>query len=513
MNNETNFANHAKVVTHANFRITWVWLFPVLAFFAMGWFFFQEWKSSGPEIEIEFHETPGIEANKTQLFYRGVAAGKVTDVKLDQKLNKAIVTVRLKSFAAPLAQAGTLYWIDQPVISLAKTSGLSSIIQGNSIQARLGDGPKAAYFVGLEKAPLHPLQAPGLVLKLAADEIPSLEEGAPIICRGITIGGVMRKEFDVGGTPYVIIGIQKQYANLITSSSRFWNSSSSMVKIGPAGIRFELSNLKSLFIGEIEVDVFGPVGTPAENGMVFRLCNNESEARFEDSGMTIALEAKEIPTIEVGAPVLYHGVIVGKVRKKTLREDGGAVLIVFVKKEFVPTITRNVRFWRLPATEIQAGSGSLKVTIASLKTLFEGGIAYDEMGAKGDPVAEGTVFSLFENEQIARLNPLPLHLSFDNGQGLVAGQTQLRYRGVPIGIIGGIRVLPHKVEVTAYLKAGYEFLKRPETTYKIIHSKISLDGATNLETLLSGVYIDCLPPKQPRPIVRLIDHIFQPKKP
>lgn len=507
-----NTDDNSKVITHANFRITWVWFFPALALLAVGWFFFQEWKSRGPEIEIEFHEAPGIEANKTLLFYRGVVAGKVVDVRLDQKLNRAIVAVRLKSFAAPLAQSGTLYWIDQPVISLAKTSGLSSIIQGNSIQARLGEGSRSSYFVGLEKAPLHPLQAPGLMLKLAADEIPSLEEGAPVVYRGITIGGVMRKEFDAERNPYVIVGIQKQFVNLITSNSRFWNSSSSMVKVGPAGIRFELFDLKSLFIGSIEVDVFGAAGEPVDNGTSFRLCANESEARFEDWGITISLVAKEIPTIEVGAPVLHHGVIVGKVRKKTLRENGGVILTLFIKKEFVPTLSQNVRFWRLPATELRAGPGTLKVAIASLKTLFEGGIAYDLVGSAGAPVEEGATFPLFANEELARLSSLPLDLTFENGQGLVAGQTQIRYRGLPVGIVGEINILPEKVEVIAYLKPEYNFLRRPETTYKIIHSKISLDGATGLETLLSGVYIDCQISKKPRTVVRLIDRLFKTKK-
>ncbi|MBX9576935.1 MAG: hypothetical protein K2W97_00485 [Chthoniobacterales bacterium] len=512
MNNETISTDNAKVVTHANLRLSWVWLFPVLALLAVGWFFLKEWKSRGPEVQIEFYEAPGIEANKTLLFYRGVAAGKVIDVRLDQKLNRAIVTVRLKAFAAPLAQSGTLYWIDQPVIGLAKTSGLSSIIQGNSIQARLGEGSISSYFVGLEKAPLHPLQAPGLVLKLAADEIPSLEEGSPIIYRGITIGGVMRKEFDAGGNPYVIVGIQKQFVNLITTNSRFWNGSSSMLKIGPAGIRFELFDLKSLFIGSIEVDAFGPAGESVDNGMIFRLCANESEARFEDSGMTISLVAKEIPTIEVGAPVLYHGVIVGKVRKKNLTENGGAVLTLFIKKEFVPTMGRNVRFWRLPATEIQAGSGVLKVAIASFKTLLEGGIAYDLMGPAGAPVGEGATFSLFPNEELARMSSSPLHFSFENGQGLVAGRTQLRYRGLPVGIVEEVKIFPKNVEVTAYLKTEYDFLRQPGINYKIVHSKLSLDGATSLETLLSGVYIECVPAKKPRPVVKLIDRLFKPKK-
>src|SRR3990167_10063906 len=83
--------DYGKVITHANLRISWVWLFPLLALIAASLFFFNDWKSNGPSIEIEFHEAPGIQANKTLLFYRGVAAGKVTDVRLDRNLSKTIV--------------------------------------------------------------------------------------------------------------------------------------------------------------------------------------------------------------------------------------------------------------------------------------------------------------------------------------------------------------------------------------------------------------------------------------
>ena len=504
-----NLNANAKVVTHANFRLSWVWCFPLLALLAVGWFFWNDWKSNGPVIQVEFHEAPGIEANKTLLFYRGVSAGKVIDVRLDESLSKALVKVRLKAFAAPLAQAGTLYWIDQPVIGLAKTSGLSSIIQGNSLQARIGEGPRISYFVGLEKMPLHPLNAPGLVLKLTADDIPSLEEGSPVIYRGITIGGVMRKEFDAVGNPYVIIGIQKEYEQLIRSSSRFWNNSSSILHLGPSGFKLELFNLRALFVGAIEVDSFGIAGEPVNNGAEFRLCSNEPEARFEDSGITLTLLAKNIPTIEMGAPVLCHGVVIGKVRKKMLTQEGGAALTLFIKKEFISNVHENSKFWRLPATEIQAGPGVIKVNVASLKGLFEGGIACDTFDETGAVAGEGSSFPLFADEQQARLNPQPLHMIFEEGQGLLAGQTQIRYLGIPVGFVKEVTVSRGKVEVTSYLQPGYDFLRRPGITYHIVRSKLSLNGISGLETLVSGVYIECEPLKPTRPVARFIDRVFK----
>ncbi|HLB33847.1 MAG: hypothetical protein A3F67_00450 [Verrucomicrobia bacterium RIFCSPHIGHO2_12_FULL_41_10] len=502
--------DYGKVITHANLRISWVWLFPLLALIAASLFFFNDWKSNGPSIEIEFHEAPGIQANKTLLFYRGVAAGKVTDVRLDRNLSKAIVTVRLKSFAVPLSQAGTLYWIDQPVIGLAKTSGLSSIVQGNSIQARLGEGELTNHFLGLEKSPLHPLEAPGLILKLAAQDISSLEEASPVTYRGITIGGVMRKEIDSEGKPFLIVGIQKQYADIIRSTCRFWNCSSASLHLGPDGMRVELLNFKAIFVGAIAVDSFGSPGEVVTNGAKFDLYASESEARFEDAGMIFTLSAKEIPGIDVGAPILYHGIIVGKVKSKNLTQDKEAFLNILIKKEFIPTVRQNTKFWRVPATKVQAGPGVLKVTVESLKTLFDGGIAYDVFGDKGDVAIEKTAFQLFPNEESARFNIQPLKMTFDEGQGLLAGQTQVRYLGVPIGIVDKVKSFQGKVEVIAYLEPGYDFLRQPGTDYTIIRSKLAFDGISGLETLVSGVYIECTPQsKANRPVKRFMDKLFK----
>ena len=512
MNDELQH-DYGKVIQHAPVRISWVWLFPLLAVAAAAWFFWNDWKSNGPKIEIQFHEAPGIEVNKTLLFYRGVVAGKVTDVRLDKKLSKAIVTVRLKAFATALSQSGTIYWIDQPVISLAKTSGLSSLIQGNSIQARLGEGPKTDRFVGMEKMPLHPLEAPGLVLKLTAKNISALDEGAPITYRGITIGGIMAKGIDHDGAPYVIAAIQQQYMNAIRSNSRFWNVAVSSLQLGPSGVSFELLNLQGIFLGTVAVDCFEPPGDVVQSGTAFELCENERAARAEDDGMIITLYANEIPTMDVGAPVFCHGIIVGTVKKKSLNENNKATLTLMIKKEFIGRVHQNSKFWRVPATSIQAGPGVMKVEIEGIKSLFEGGIAFDDFSAGSSSATDGSSFELFANEQIARLSLKPLILTFEDGQGLLAGQTQVRYLGIPVGIVQEVKVVRHHIEATAFIDPGYDFLRQSGVIYSIIRPKIALHGVSGLETLVSGVYVDCKPaPTVQRPVKHFLKTIFGGKR-
>lgn len=496
-NSQSHLTDDGTMITYTNLRFSWVWLFPFLALLTTGWFFWNQWKSEGPVIEVEFHEAPGIQANKTLLLYRGVTAGQVIDVKLDERLSKAIVQIRLKAFAVPLSQAGTIYWIDQPVISLAKTSGLSSIIQGNSIQARLGEGPRTTHFIGMQKAPLHPLESPGLILKLTAQEIPYLEEGSPITYRGITIGGVMRKELMTDGQSVVMVAIQKQYVGLIHSNSHFWMLPAASLKIGPNGIQTEIQNLKSMFLGTVAVDTFEPPEQEAKNGELFHLASDEQEARSGSEGATFQLYARDVSTLYVKAPVLYRGIIVGQLEKKEINNQGEPLLTIFIKKEFVNTVHQKSVFWRLPGTKIQAGPGIINMEVSSLQSLFQGGIIYDSLSADLGPVAEvGKSFPLFSSEQVARLSPEPIKITFEDGQGLLAGQTQVRYLGVPIGLVEQVDVMHHRaehhcIEVTAYLAPGYDFLRKPDTSFSIVHPKLGLDGLSGIETLVSGVYIEC----------------------
>ena len=134
----------AEIIPARRGGVSWAWLFPILALIATTWLYWNNWKSRGPEITIYFETAPGIEPSKTALIYRGVKAGVVERVTLDDKLGQVAVTVRLKKFADSLARENTDFWIDRPVISLRDISGLQSIIEGNSIHARSRGGTAAS---------------------------------------------------------------------------------------------------------------------------------------------------------------------------------------------------------------------------------------------------------------------------------------------------------------------------------------------------------------------------------
>ena len=230
--NEVETVDHGEVTRHRGLRISWAWLFPVLAAAATAWLFWSNWKSNGPEVEIEFDTAPGIQAGKTPLIYRGVMAGKVTGVRLDRELNKVVLVVRLKEFAAGLAREGTVFWIDQPVVGIGETSGLDALIQGNSLQARMGGGPSATHFTGADRVPVTPLESPALVLKLRAATIPFLDRGSRLFYRGVAVGLVEDKVLDEKG-PYLRVVVEKEFASAVRSNARFWPVPATSLKIGP----------------------------------------------------------------------------------------------------------------------------------------------------------------------------------------------------------------------------------------------------------------------------------------
>ena len=181
--------DHGEVVRQRG-GISWAWVFPLLALGAAGWMYWDHITSMGPEIQIRFKDAPGIEEGKTPLIYRGLVAGRVIDVNLDENLEEAVVHVRLEDFAEGLAVETTDFWIERPEFSLQGASGLTSLIQGNSIRARKGAGPRRTRFDGLESSPIFALDETAVGVRLESEQTQSLDRGAPVTFRGVKVGRV-----------------------------------------------------------------------------------------------------------------------------------------------------------------------------------------------------------------------------------------------------------------------------------------------------------------------------------
>lgn len=602
--------DHGRVVKARRFRVSVAWIFPVLAAAATAWLLWTHWKERGPEIEISFPAAPGIQAGKTALFYRGVTAGKVTSVRLDPSLGGVIVAVRLQAFAAELAREDSDFWIDQPEISLTETTGLDAIIQGNSIQARLGQGPPATRFKGLDGPPISTLEKPALVIQLDAAEAPFVARGTPVLHHGVPVGSVLEKELDANGRVRVRVVVDAEHAPRVLDTSRFWFVPAASLRLSTRSAAIDVPSLAALIEGGIAFDSFVPGGRPAATGATLPLAPTEAAARAdgptiqvifdageglvagetrvqfmgqpvglvkavrvdpgsrtvevtaqlnspfaslaregstftlvrprvslqgvsgldtllggpyiaakpgasdvaaarftgrtiseeewneaaaERDGLPVVLTAPELPTLERGAPIYHRGIVVGSVREKFLDAEGRSSLRVVVRAESRAFLRANSRFWRVPATAVSAGPGVVDVRVSGLLGLLQGGLAFDTFDAPGAPAQPTDRFTLFDDETLAAATSPPVRLVFADARGLLAGRTQLRHLGVPVGVVEDVRVEASQVTASARFRAGFDDLRRAGATFTLVKPQISLQGVTGLETLLSGVYVECQP--------------------
>ncbi len=364
---KTEPQDHGEVVRgRGGFSVAWI--FPLIALAAAGWMFYQHLESRGPEIEIWFKDAPGIEEGKTPLIYRGVVAGKVVDVRLDDGLGQAVVKVRLEKFASELAVETTDFWIERPMLTLQGISGLTSLIQGNSIRARMGAGGRRLYFAGRDSMPVLDVDQAALGLRVESDKLQPLSRGAPVTFRGILIGRVRDQDLSASNRPFIDLEIEESRKALIKTSTKFWIVPATSVTLGPGGIKLELSGLDAL---------------------------------------------------------------------------------------------------------------------------VQGGIACDDFGLPGAPLMPGSTVPLLDNEELARASGPSFIINFPQVSGVRPGQTRLRYLGLPVGMVTAVQTLDGKAEVTAQFEPKYDFLRRSGATFTLIEPTISLKGVSGLETLITGVTIDC----------------------
>ena len=600
--------DHGQVMRRGR-RISFAWLFPLIALGAAVWMYLDYRDSLGPEIRILFTDAPGVEEGKTPLIFRGVVAGTVTKVNLDKELQQAIVSVRLEKFAAGLAVQSTDFWIERPELSLQGASGLTSLISGNSIHARQGTGPPRYEFTGLDSGPVLSAEETAFHIRLVSEQTQPLDRGAPVTYRGVKVGRVREQSLSADGKPYIDISIEQGKRGLLKSSSRFWTVPASSVTMGPGGIKVDVSGLDTLIQGAVAFDDFGVEGTQLDDGATVTLLASEAlaqacgepvtitfpngrglragqtrmtyfgipvgmvtglgvaggqvqvtaqfnpgfeflrsagsrfvlvepeislqgisgletlitgvviecepghggslETKFtgvvpktddtaaavtaDETSFRMRLESEQTQPLDRGAPVTYRGVKVGRVREQALTPEGKPYIEIAIDRSKSGLVKTSSRFWSVSASSVSMGPGGIKVDVSGLDTLIQGAVAFDDFGVEGGPLSDGATSVLFASEALAKACGEPFTITFAKGRGLRAGQTRLTRLGIPVGMVTGLTTSGDEVRVTAQLDPGFDFLRAPGSKFTLVEPEISLKGVSGLETLITGVTIECDP--------------------
>lgn len=261
-------------VRKAGSRFSVVWIVPLVAALVAGYVVYDRVGQSGPQITIRFKDVSGLKIGQTQIKYRGVPIGEVTEFELSDDHQHVRVTARLRRSAASIAREGTVFWIVRPEVGAGSITGLGTVISGPEIGVLPGaTGAPRSDFVGLESSPAV-LENKGLKIVLLASHVKSLKASAPVYYRGIEIGAVQDTQLNANATAADIhVLIRQRYANLVRDGSKFWNASGVEASVGLfRGIEINIESLRSLVAGGIAMATPGDSnGKPVKDGAVFRL--------------------------------------------------------------------------------------------------------------------------------------------------------------------------------------------------------------------------------------------------
>ena len=234
-------------------QFPFIWVVPLIAVAIGAWMGFRELHNRGPEITIDFADGSGVEADKTLLVYKGVAAGTVEGVRLKNGLDGVRIRVRLRKSAAALANEGSRFWIVHPEIGFSGVRGLDTLVNGVKLNVRPGKGPPAEHFIGLEKMPPPDVVNEGRSFILRADRLGSLSSGAPVFFREFKVGEVEASRLAPDGTAVLVrIHLEEPYVDLVRTNSRFWNAGGFSFNVSLfGGAQLKNTSLESLVTGGV----------------------------------------------------------------------------------------------------------------------------------------------------------------------------------------------------------------------------------------------------------------------
>jgi paraquat-inducible protein B len=260
-----------------------VWIVPVIAALVAAYLVYDRVQEFGPKITIKFKNGSGLKIGQTPIKYRGVQIGEVTAVELTEDQQNVLVKIRLRRSAASVAREGAVFWIVRPEMGLSNIAALGTVITGPEIAVLPGTGKDQKEFVGLESSPVA-VEGNGLKIVLVSGRAGSLVASSPVYYRGVEVGTIQDIQLSTNATAVDIhVFIKQRYANLVRTSSKFWNVSGVDVNIGLfRGMEVNMESLRSLAVGGIAFSTpTDPKGKPARDGMVFSLHDKPTKEWLE----------------------------------------------------------------------------------------------------------------------------------------------------------------------------------------------------------------------------------------
>ncbi|PMX03017.1 mammalian cell entry protein [Pseudomonas sp. FW215-R2] len=302
------------------FSISLVWIVPIVAVLVGISLVVHNLMQEGPTIVVTFKTGSGLTANKTEVKYRNVVVGQVSDVELSDDQKSVNATIKLSKQAETFTREDSQFWVVRPRIGAGGVSGIDTLLSGDYIGADIGQSnDRAKYFKGLENPPPITYGEPGRRFNLHASDLGSLDIGSPVYYRKIPVGQVVAYALDPDGKGVNIeVFIHAPNDAYVTENTRFWNASGIDVNVGANGFAVKTESLSTLLVGGIAFRApdYSPNDVAAADEKSFDLFEDQMTALAPPNGKPQYLSLRfdqSLRGLKVDAPVEFLGMEIGRV--------------------------------------------------------------------------------------------------------------------------------------------------------------------------------------------------------
>jgi paraquat-inducible protein B len=346
-------------------------------------------RNRGTHIAVRFQQGHGIKPGDV-LRHRGIEVGEVTSVKLDHDLGTVVVDLVLEPASAGLAREGSRFWIERPRLSLARISGLDTVVGAKYLGILPGDAdaPPKFLFDG-DESPLMVLDTHVREIEIRFRDGHGLQIGDELRHRGIVVGEVsdVALNDELSGVA-VTVRLVESAQNLARAGSQFWIE---RPDVSLTGIR----GLETIVGGRYLAVLPGP-----DDAELLKSFDGLETARTTteraEGGLEITLEGLHRQGVRAGAPVLYRGHKVGQVVSVGLSPDASRIEArTYIEPAFKRLVRNNTVFWSTSGVKANFSlTGGFELSAETLETIAAGGVSLATPDSPGKAVSTGHRFTL-----------------------------------------------------------------------------------------------------------------------
>lgn len=416
--------------------ISAVWLLPLFAVLLGGWLAYKHFTEAGVSIVVVFPTGEGVEAGKTEVRYKGIKVGTVSELNVQPDLQSVAAQITLSKQAEAALRDDTQFWLVKPELSLGGVQGLDTLVSGNYIAMRPGQSQRTQYVFKALDEPPPPEPAEGdLKIRLTAPDVGSLHAGSPIHYRKLRVGEIVDYTLSDDNSEVIFQGhIEAEYADLVSENSRFWNSSGVSITGDLNSIEVNTDSLASIILGGVSFDT--PPGTapgdPARSNHPFTLYPSYAEA---DTGIEITIEFATAEGLKANhTEIRYKGLTAGKLIKLDMKPDyTGITATASINPLADVQLNDSTVFWMATPTI------SLS-RISGLSTLLTGTHIEMDFSREGEREPQQEFVALVEPPAPSKDEPgLYIELTAEGLEGITRS-SEVYYRNVSIGKVVDYRL-------------------------------------------------------------------------